>query len=505
MTAVEERPVERQGTRSLQRVRLVEQLRVAVIFEDRQHDLVLPADTPVAAVVESVLRVLNTGPRERDDDGYINPGAVTLTRVNGQPVERGQSLAAQAVKDGDLLVLQVADADVTLTPVIENASSAIAKVLASTRSQVTEAVARRFAAIAAAVAVLAAVGLAVNAWRMNLAAGKDWELWPAVSVAALAVLLLAGGSVVWWRRRERAVADALWLSALVAAPAAAVIATPGRPGAWHAAFGLVTAGVLAAALWRLTPAARGLLAWVTVTAAGLGVLALMRAVFGTQMFYLWVAGIAVTLMVLKKSETIAGRMAHVPVPPFPTITGKFVFDDADDIAAEALAAAEHHGTPSVAELTRAAHAANTYLSALVAATAVFFTFGAWGALVMPGHGRWWLATGYVLIVAAVLVLGGRAFADRLQAIIVVATALAMSTLVAVRYATWWHSPTVCLVAGAAILAVGVMGLVVAAVVPRHVFSPLFRKLIEWVEYTLIVLVTPAAVWLLNLYYLARNR
>jgi type VII secretion integral membrane protein EccD len=506
VTALEERPVtERPGTRPQERVRLVEQLRVAVIFESRQHDLVLPADTPVAAVVESVLQVLNSGPRERDDDGYINPGAVTLTRVNGQPFERGQSLAAQSVKDGDLLILQVADAEVTLTPVIENASSAIAKILASTRSEVTEAVAERFAAVAAAVAVLAAVGLAVSAWRMNLAAGKDWQWWPAAALATLAVVLLAGGSLVWWRRRERAVADALWLSALIAAPAAAVIATPGRPGAWHAVFGLVTMGVLAAVLWRLTPAARGLLAWVTVTAAGLALLALMRAVFGTQMFYLWVAALAVALMVLKKSETIAGRMAHVPVPPFPTITGKFVFDDADDIAAEALAAAEHQGTPSVAELTRAAHAANTYLSALVAATAVFFTLGAWGALAMPGHGRWWLSTGYVLIIAAILVLGGRAFADRLQAIIVVATALVMTALVVIRYAVWWHSPTMCLAAGAAILTLGLLGLVIAAVVPRHVFSPLFRKLIEWTEYVLIVLVPPAAVWLLNLYYLARNR
>jgi hypothetical protein len=32
----------------------------------------------------------------------------------------------------------------------------------------------------------------------------------------------------------------------------------------------------------------------------------------------------------------------------------------------------------------------------------------------------------------------------------------------------------------------------------------FRKAVEWLEYGLIVLVPPAAFWLLNLYYLARN-
>ncbi|MBV8346728.1 MAG: type VII secretion integral membrane protein EccD, partial [Mycolicibacterium sp.] len=196
--------------------------------------------------------------------------------------------------------------------------------------------------------------------------------------------------------------------------------------------------------------------------------------------------------------------AGIPVPPFPTVTGKLLFDNAEDIAAEALAAAEHEGTPSNAELNRGARAANAYLTSLVAATSIVFMLGAWEAVTMPGHGRWWLSTAYVLILAATLVLGGRAFADRLQAIIVVATALVMTALVIVKYALWWHSPSMCLAAGGAGLALGVAGLVIAAVVPRHVFSPLFRKLVEWLEYVLIVSVPVICVWLLNLYYLARN-
>lgn len=58
---------------------------------------------------------------------------------------------------------------------------------------------------------------------------------------------------------------------------------------------------------------------------------------------------------------------------------------------------------------------------------------------------------------------------------------------------------------AAVLMLGVGALVIAAVVPKHVFSPLFRKLVEWLEYVLIALVPPLCWWLLNLYYLARNR
>jgi len=505
VTAVEER-VEPAGTRPAGRVRLVEQVKVAVIFDGLQRDLTLPATVPVASVVESALRLFvepGDGLREPDEQGMVSPGTVTLSRLNGAALQRDQSLAQQSVKSGELLVLEVLDAGVTLTPVVENASSAIAKVLAATHPEVTERVAVRFAATAMAAGVLVAVGLALSAWRLDLAAGNTWDLWPSVTLAGLAVVLLAAGSVAWWRRRELAVANALWLSSLAAAPAAAVMAAPGHPGAWHAVFGLTTAVVVASVLWRLTPAPRGLLAWVTVTAAGFAVMALIRAA-GVSMTYLWVAALAFALLVLKKSDGLAGRMARIPPPKFPTITGKFVFDDAEDIAAEALAAAEHDGTPSVAELARGAHRANTYLTGLVASTAVFFVLGAWGAVMLPGHGRWWLSTAYVLVLAAVLVLGGRAFADRVQACIVVASALVMTALVVVKYALWWHSPPVCLGAAGAVLALGVAGLVLAAVVPHHVFSPVFRKAVEWLENTLIVLVPPMAFWLLNLYYLARN-
>jgi hypothetical protein len=59
-------------------------------------------------------------------------------------------------------------------------------------------------------------------------------------------------------------------------------------------------------------------------------------------------------------------------------------------------------------------------------------------------------------------------------------------------------------AAAVIVALGVAGMGAAAVVPAKVFSPVFRKVVEWVEYLLIVAVPPIAVWLLNLLALARN-
>jgi len=491
-----------EGTRPAVQVRLADQVRVAVIYDGAQHDMALPAARPVAQVIESMLRVLANGQvREPGEDGQVRPGAVHLSRVNDPaPLDREQTLTQQDVRDGDLLVLQVGDAPVALTPVVENASSAIAKLLAA-RPRVTDDTALRFAAAAMAAAVMMAVGLAVYGWRIGLNSG--WDVWPAAGTAGLAAVLLVAGSLTWWRQRNPVAADACWLCAAGAAPVAAFMAPPGPPGAYSVAFAAVTAAALCGGLLKLTPAPRGPLSWAAITACGAATTAAAHAL-GVSTTHVWVAALAVTLLVLKRAERLAGRMARIPVPPFPTVTGKFVWSDADDIAAEALAAAEHDGTPSMAELGAKARAANTYLTALVAACAMFFLAGAWGAVTMPGQGRWWLSDVYVAVLAGALVLGGRAFADRAQACIVVATALGMVTLAAVKHAVWFHTPAACLAAAALVLSLAAAGWALAVAVPAKVFSALLRKLVEWCEYALIVAVIPVCFWLLNIYYLARN-
>lgn len=496
----------KEPVRPRRRVRLAEQVHVAVIFDGRQHDLTLPATVSVAAVVTGILQTIREPDEELlepDQLGRITPGSVVLKRANGAPLDRGQTLQQQYVIDGDLLTLEVGDAEVTLTPIVENASSATAQLLHQQRRHVDEATTMRFAAVAAAVGVIATVALLLNAWRINLSNGVDVNLGLAAAAGGLAAALIALGTIVWWRREQLAVATSLWLSALVAAPAAAVIGTPGPPQAWHALFGFATATVLAGALWALTPVWPGLLAWVTLTGGACAVMAGIRAL-GVQWTYLWVGAMAIALLMLKMSEGAAGRLARLPMPEFPTVTGKNVFDPADDIAAQALEAAARTGTPSMAELQRGAKAANTYLTALVAGTAVFFVGGAAGAIT-PGHGRWWLTTVYVLMMATILVLAARAFADRVQAMILVAAALTMMVLVGITYVRASHTVWMSVAIAGGVLALGMSALIVAAVVPKHVFSPLFRKLVEWLEYALIVLIPPLCWWLLNLYYLARNR
>lgn len=491
------------GIRRAAQVRLAEQVRAAVIFAGQQHDVTLPANSPVAAVVEALIGVLQGRRESTGAAAAVTSGLVSLARISGETLDRSQTLAQQGVVDGDLLVLEVTDGEVGFTPIVESASSAVAMANAARFSAVTERTAMGFAAAAAAAATLLALAVIVDVWRRNLAGGQDWNVLPAALAAGLAGTLLVVGWLIWWRRADALVACALWLSALLAAPAAAMMGTPGPAGSAHLLWAAVTATVIAVVLWRLTPVPRGLVAWIALAGSATALLALMRLLWSVRTEYLAVGVLVVALAVLTNAQGLAGRMAGVPLPPFPTVTGKILFDDADDIAAEALAAAEHSGTPSVADLVEDAAAANTYLTALVACTSVFFLFGA-VAVITPGRGRWWLQLVFVAALAVLLVLRGRAFTDRTQAVIVVATGLLMATAGAVKTALAEHNTVLSMVIAAGVLALGAAALVVASVVPAHVFSPIFRKAVEWVEYALVVAVLPMALWLCNVYYLARN-
>jgi hypothetical protein len=71
----------------------------------------------------------------------------------------------------------------------------------------------------------------------------------------------------------------------------------------------------------------------------------------------WVAAVAIALWVVTNGAALAGLMAGIRCQRFRRSPARTPFDDAEHIAQEALVAAEHEGTPSVAELARAAAAA----------------------------------------------------------------------------------------------------------------------------------------------------
>ena len=168
------------GLHPADHVRLAEQVKVAVLFVGKQTDVTLPASSPVAAVVDSLVRILQNreteedgGLRSPDDDRMVSPGLVTLTLIDGRPLDRTQSLAQQGVADGDLLILEITDAEVEFTPIVEAPSSAVAVLNAARYSAVTAETTRVFAGVTGAVTVLVVIGVflvcmvAIGVWGMR--------------------------------------------------------------------------------------------------------------------------------------------------------------------------------------------------------------------------------------------------------------------------------------------------------------------------------------------------
>jgi hypothetical protein len=77
--------------------------------------------------------------------------------------------------------------------------------------------------------------------------------------------------------------------------------------------------------------------------------------------------------------------------------------------------------------------------------------------------------------------------------------------VVVRYVLVLHSPVVVLVGVLILVLLPAAGLTAAAVVPNTIYSPLFRKLVEWVEYLCLMPIFPLALWLMNVYAAIRYR
>ena len=110
-----------------------------------------------------------------------------------------------------------------------------------------------------------------------------------------------------------------------------------------------------------------------------------------------------------------------------------------------------------------------------------------------------------ILTAGFLILRGRSFRDRWQAVTVTLSGLAIVAAVVVRYVVQLWTPAV-LASGLAVLVlVPMAGLLAAVIVPNTIYSPLFCKLVEWIEYLCLRPLFPLALWLMTTYEAIRYR
>ena len=202
-------------------------------------------------------------------------------------------------------------------------------------------------------------------------------------------------------------------------------------------------------------------------------------------------------------------LSGIRLPVFPSATSRWVFEARPDLPTTVAHGVDGGrptlaGPESIQDVILRAERARSFLTGLLVGFGVLTIVSLVGVSDPRAADRW-LPLLLVASTAGFLMLRGRSYVDRWQAIILAVTSVLIIGAVVVRYSLVLNSTAaVSVTAGLAVL-IPAAGLTAAATVPNTIYSPLFRKLVEWVEYLCLMPIFPLALWLMNVYAAIRYR
>ncbi|WP_420540885.1 type VII secretion integral membrane protein EccD [Mycolicibacterium septicum] len=505
---------------------------VAVIVNDIQIGMLVDAAAPIGVQTAALVDLVNVRMAEigepllapgRGGQRHQQRGRWALCWVDGTPLRAGRSLGEQGVHDGATLWLRFIDDAETRTPVIEHVTSAVPAQLRTRWPAVTPAWAIRVGVTLVAVAVLLVLALLLR-WRH----GHSDHV-AVIAAAITATLSLGAAAVVQTRSARRRhlapdthladqrvseldaelyVGDMLLGLGALAAVVGAAVAVPGPVGAAHVALGasvLVAAGIVAV---RFTGRHIALNTAVVVLGAAALITALARMLLLTSAVTLLASLLLVSLVGIKVSPGHARLLAGLRLPVFPSASGRWIFETRPDLPSTVLVpsgkAPTLAGPESVREVVLSTDRAHGFLTGLLSGFGVLLVICATG-LCDPHADRRWLPLVLAGVTAAAVLLHARSYTDRRQSTLLAMCSVAVALAVCVRYAQGlWTAPAV-FIACAVMLVVTGAGLIAAVVVPSHIYSPLFKQLVEWIGYVLLIAPFPLAFWVMNVFAAIRYR
>ncbi|QLL05126.1 type VII secretion integral membrane protein EccD [Mycobacterium vicinigordonae] len=475
--------------------------------EGVQIGVLLDANAPVSVMTDPLLKVINSRLRELGETPLeaTGRGRWALCMVDGTPLRATQSLTEQDVFDGDRLWIRFIPDTEHRSQVIEHISTAVSANLS-----------KRFAAIDPIVAVQ--VGASMVATGVVLSSGVlGWWRWhhntwlTTIFTAIVAVVVLTVSVLLMVRAKtdaDRRVADILLMSGLVPLTVAAAAAPPGPVGSPNAVLGFGVLAVAAALALRFTGRRLAIYTAIVVV-SGLATLAsLSRMVAATSAVTLLSCLVLASVLLYHAAPALARRLAGIRLPVFPSATSRWVFEARPDLPTTVVRSEGGpptlEGPASVRDVLLQAERARSFLSGLLVGLGVLMVV-CLSALCNPHTHERWLPLLLAGFSAGFLLLRGRSYVDRWQAITLAATGVIIIAAVAVRYALVLSSPLSVSIAAAVLVALPTAGLTAAAVVPNTIYSPLFRKFVEWIEYLCLIPIFPLALWLMNVYAAIRYR
>ncbi len=483
----------------------VARARIAVMVATYQVDVVVPTKFAVETFINDLLGVLAATINDESVDFTPPGGQWSLARPGEQPIPRWRSLADHDVVDGAVLMLSVVESAELFTPVVEDITDALATINEREFAEFDPKTAATAGSVGLTVGAIAAAVLLYLSWTRS---GSLW--WCGLPALLLGVVCWGAAMAAIRNRAAAGLVMALELSALALLFAGGAMLVPpayGHPGAFAAAniaAGSVVATVVAATMLRA--AGFGIAALMAIMTVGtvLTVATLVPTYFDVSIEEVAGGIVFAGLVLLTSAPRLAVVMARIRPPDLPdpgtevapaTLTDIF---DAETVRDESdpNIDAERDLRPDTG-IERRARLAVTSLRGLIAAVSVLLAGGVVVVAASAPGGIREIVIGAA--VAGILVMRSRWFPDRVQAMSMCAAGAVALVGVGVVTVSAYQTDGARL-AVAAVLVVAAVGACVASLrLPGRRLSPVTRRVIDLVEYALILTVPLLAFWIMGVY------
>ncbi|OBG18232.1 type VII secretion integral membrane protein EccD [Mycobacterium sp. 852002-51057_SCH5723018] len=475
--------------------------------EGVQIGVLLDANAPVSVMTDPLLKVVNSRLRELGETPLeaTGRGRWALCLVDGTPLRATQSLTEQDIYDGDRLWIRFLPDTEHRSQVIEHISTAVSANLSKRFAAIDPIVAVQVGASMVAIGVTAGSGL-LGWWRWH---HNSWL--PTAYAAVIGALVYTVAILLAMRAKtdsDRRVADILLLSGLAPLAVAAASAPPGGVGSPQAVLGFGVVAIAAALTLRFTGRRLAIYTALVTISAVAAIASLARMVAMTSAVTNFACVVLVCVLAYQAAPAISRRLAGIRLPVFPSATSRWVFEARPDLPTTVVradgGAPVLEGPASVRDVVLQAERARSFLTGLLLGLGVLMVVSL-TAVSDPHTGQRWLPLLLAGFSAGFLMLRGRSYVDRWQAITLAATAVIIVAAVVIRYALVLQSPLAVSISVGILVLLPAAGLTAAAVVPNTIYSPLFRKFVEYIEYLCLMPIFPLAFWLMNVYAAIRYR
>jgi type VII secretion integral membrane protein EccD len=444
--------------------------RVTVVAPRTRIDLALPSDVAVANLLPMLLRMAG----EASPDGGSRHGGWCLAKLGGEAIDPDRALSSLGVVDGDLLQLR-RRSDNPPPPLFDDVVEAIAVATPDSYRPWTENTARTLGLIAGGLALLASA-VALFLAGFNPAGPR---LGAAVLAGATAMAALMVGAVM---ARVYGETSGGVLVAAGSVPLGFV------SGLYLVPDGIPAANFLLACMLSLVLATAsimvigaGVTPFVTcATACLLGALVFLAGSLVDRPAAGIAAGAAaLALGGISALPRLTIHLSRLPMPQIPSSTKDLQEDT---------------GFPDYTAIVRRAGLAHEYLTGMIMGCGAVAAIGA----ILAATGG---ILGIVLavVVAAVLMLRARSYANGRQAIALLVSGMVAVSGLTIQLLAMAGRPAVLFAGFGGLLVLATFALFTGVVLPRRRYSPVLRRSVDVTEAVLIAAVLPLALGVLDLY------